>query len=111
MRPTLLLFSAPNKTTPIGYATSLLRKSDNDAFYPSFFYRPSVRPAYLAIRALNVELAGIDEAVSNPMVGRMRYQWWRDSVKGAFEVRSTSRSFLPMEAFLRYFIAKLPSHL
>ena len=77
MRPTSLLAapsSASTYQTSLAYATSLLRRSDSDAFYPSFFYPAHVRPAYLAIRALNVELAGIDDQVSNPMVGRMRYQ-------------------------------------
>ena len=70
----------------LSYATSLLRRSDVDALYPSYFYPPSARPAYLAIRALNVELASIDDQVSNGVVGRMRFQWWRDALKGAFDV-------------------------
>lgn len=90
MRPTQLLRSTPKAVvTPLQYATSAVRLSDSDSFYPSFFYTSSSRPAYLAIKALNIELASIDDNVSNPVVGRMRYQWWRDAIKGAFEVSSS----------------------
>lgn len=83
-----------NVQKAVAYATSLLRKSDADAFWPSFWVPASARPAYLAIRALNVELASVDEQVSNPVVGRLRYQWWREAVKSAFDV--SSRVLAPM---------------
>ncbi|RFU34365.1 hypothetical protein B7463_g2033, partial [Scytalidium lignicola] len=38
------------------------------------------RDAYLSIRALNIELARIPDLVSNPTVGALRMQFWRDSV-------------------------------
>ena len=96
MRPTTLLAAAstlstastPTQAKSLSYATSLLRSSDSDSFYPSFFYPSHVRPAYLAIKALNVELARLDDEVSNSMVGKIRYQWWRDTVRGALEVSS-----------------------
>jgi NADH dehydrogenase [ubiquinone] 1 alpha subcomplex assembly factor 6 len=99
MRPTSLLSSSSTAPLPgslqksLAYATQLVRSSDADAIYPSYFYPSHVRPAYLALRAFNVELATIDDQVSNPMVGRMRYQWWRDAVKGAFEVSRVVRVF------------------
>ncbi|KAM0745849.1 hypothetical protein T439DRAFT_330304 [Meredithblackwellia eburnea MCA 4105] len=69
----------------LSYAQTLLRRSDNDALWPLYFFPHHVRPAYLAIRALNVELSTINEQVSNAMVGRMRFQWWRDAIKAAYE--------------------------
>lgn len=100
MRPTSLLRSAasaaPTPAKQLEYATGLVRKFDSDAIYPSHFYPASVRPAYLALRAFNIELATIDDNVSNPMVGRMRYQWWRDAVKGIFEVRALARHRLQL---------------
>ncbi|ORY85986.1 Squalene/phytoene synthase [Leucosporidium creatinivorum] len=93
MRPSSLLRSAAaagdahSYAKSLSYATTLVRKFDSDAIYPSHFYPAASRPAYLALKAFNVELATIDDNVSNPMVGRMRYQWWRDAVKGVFESR------------------------
>lgn len=88
MRPTLLLRSAaaPNYAKSLEYATNLVRRGDSDAIWPSHFYPSSIKPAYLALRALNIELATIDDDVSNPMVGRIRYQWWKDALKGTLEV-------------------------
>lgn len=71
----------------LSYATSLLRRSDLESLYGVSFYPAHVRPAYLAIRALNLELASINDQVSSPVAGRLRFQWWRDAVKGAFDVR------------------------
>lgn len=73
------------------YATDLVRRADHESIYASYFYPSSVRPAYLALRALNVELAGLPDQVSNQLVGRMRFQWWKDAIKGLYEVRSFPR--------------------
>ncbi|KAK4704298.1 hypothetical protein P7C70_g1911, partial [Phenoliferia sp. Uapishka_3] len=77
--------SAASYSKSLSYATSLLRRSDVDSLYPSYFYPTAARPAYLAIRALNVELASINDQVTSAAVGRMRFQWWRDAVKSAFD--------------------------
>ncbi|BGP19911.1 hypothetical protein JCM10213_008614 [Rhodosporidiobolus nylandii] len=77
--------SAPTYAKSLAYATDLVRRADHEAIYASYFYPGAVRPAYLALRALNVELARLPDEVSNQLVGRMRYQWWKDGIKGAFE--------------------------
>ncbi|KAI5479243.1 protein of squalene/phytoene synthase family [Pseudohyphozyma bogoriensis] len=74
---------AQHKT--LEYARSLVHQSEYEQYLTSYFYPAHARPALFAIRALNVELARIDDDVSNPMVGRIRYQWWRDAIKSAFE--------------------------
>ena len=48
-----------------------------------------------------VELATVQEAVSTPMIGRMRMQFWRDAVKGISDVRPLSLS-LGFRPFLIY---------
>ncbi|POY71563.1 hypothetical protein BMF94_5426 [Rhodotorula taiwanensis] len=68
----------------LAYATDLVRRTDHEAIYASHFYPANVRPAYLALRALNVELAGLPDQVSNQLVGRMRFQWWKDAIKGLY---------------------------
>lgn len=43
-------------------------------------------PAYLAIRAFNIELARIPDVVSMPQIGAMRMQFWRDTIDRTFSL-------------------------
>ncbi len=45
--------------------------------------QPADRPLLLALVLLNAELARIPELVSEPLAGRIRYQWWLDSIAAA----------------------------
>ncbi|KAK8076671.1 hypothetical protein PG994_003943 [Apiospora phragmitis] len=54
-----------------------------------FIFNPQFRPkfrqdAYDALRAFNLELVRLPELVSNPTIGQMRMQFWRDAVKNTF---------------------------
>ncbi|CAI0654111.1 unnamed protein product, partial [Colletotrichum noveboracense] len=40
--------------------------------------------AYLALRALNLELVRLPEVVSNPVIGQLRMQFWRESIDKTF---------------------------
>lgn len=40
------------------------------------------RPGLLAVLAFDAELAGVCERVSEPMLGRIRLQWWLDALPG-----------------------------
>ena len=93
MRSTSLLRQAAAQATApdayaksLAYATDLVRRTDHEAIYASHFYPGDVRPAYLALRALNAELAGLPDQVSHQLVGRMRFQWWKDAIKGLYDV-------------------------
>lgn len=44
---------------------------------------PADRPLLLALVLLNAELARIPDLVSEPLAGRIRYQWWLDSLAAA----------------------------
>ena len=44
-------------------------------------------PAYMAIRAFNIELARIPDVVSNPAIGSMRMQAWRQFIDATFDRR------------------------
>lgn len=41
------------------------------------------------IAVVQLELAMVQENVSNLVMGRMRYQFWRDAVAGIAEVRQS----------------------
>ncbi|GAA6060882.1 hypothetical protein JCM10212_000165 [Sporobolomyces blumeae] len=69
----------------LAYAEQQVRRFDHEAIYASYFYPVEVRPAYMALKAFNVELAGLPDQVSNQMVGRIRFQWWKDAIKGVYD--------------------------
>merc|ERR1711977_286294 len=66
------------------YCATLLQKFDSPSYTLQTFVPPSARDAYLSIRALNIELARIPELVSNPTVGALRMQFWRDNLTRTF---------------------------
>lgn len=60
------------------------RKFDSPSHTLLAFIPPSAQPAYLALRAFNIETSRIADTVSTPTVGAMRLQFWRDNVNRAF---------------------------
>ncbi|KAL8371172.1 hypothetical protein RB595_001153 [Gaeumannomyces hyphopodioides] len=66
------------------YCQSQLRAGDYEAYLIRRFVPGPSRDAYDALRALNLELARLPETVSTPLLGRMRTQFWRDSVNSTF---------------------------
>ncbi|MBW7837935.1 MAG: squalene/phytoene synthase family protein [Sphingomonadales bacterium] len=63
---------------------ALVRDFDRDRYLSALFAPAEKREGLLALYALNVELARIAEAVSEPMLGEIRLQWWREAVAGVF---------------------------
>ncbi|KZT73761.1 hypothetical protein DAEQUDRAFT_742871 [Daedalea quercina L-15889] len=64
------------------YCSDLVRKRDYDSFLISHFWPRGLREHFIALRAFYVELASVQEAVSNITIGKMRMQFWRDALKG-----------------------------
>ncbi|ORY68548.1 Squalene/phytoene synthase [Pseudomassariella vexata] len=62
------------------YCVEQLRKSDYDSYLIRNFVPRFRQDAYDALRAFNLELVRLPELVSNPTVGQMRMQFWRDAV-------------------------------
>ncbi|KAI9026173.1 isoprenoid synthase domain-containing protein [Hyaloraphidium curvatum] len=70
------------------YAADLVRRADYDHYLISLFQpSPSARNTYVTLRAFNVELAQVRDIVSNPLIGRMRMQFWRDTIEECFQGR------------------------
>ncbi|KAI9698691.1 MAG: hypothetical protein M1836_003801 [Candelina mexicana] len=57
-----------------------VRTFDSPSYTLQTFIPPSARDAYLAIRAFNVDIARVADSVSNPTVGALRMQFWRDAI-------------------------------
>ncbi|KAK3374817.1 Squalene/phytoene synthase [Podospora didyma] len=66
------------------YCLNQLKHGDYEAYLLRQFVPPRARDAYDALRTLNLELARLPEAVSNPTIGRFRMQFWRDTVNSTF---------------------------
>ncbi|KAF8321494.1 isoprenoid synthase domain-containing protein [Cantharellus anzutake] len=78
----------PSVVKTADYCKNLVQRLDRDAFLTSYFYPPSIRPSFFAIRAFNIETATVKDQVSNSALGRIRMQWWRDTVKSLYRESS-----------------------
>ncbi|KAI5122808.1 hypothetical protein M0805_000150 [Coniferiporia weirii] len=72
---------------PDAYCRDFVRKHDRDSYLTSQFFPRSLQPACFALKAFYVELAMIQDSVSNPMVGQLRMQFWKDTVRAISEGR------------------------
>lgn len=64
------------------YCASATKKHDYDRFLITLFAKSDVREDLYSLYAFNHEVAKIREAVSEPMLGEIRLQWWRESIEG-----------------------------
>lgn len=76
---------SPEVRSAQAYCLDLLRKYDSPSYTLQNFIQPHIMPAYLAIRAFNIELARIPDIVSNPTVGTMRMQFWKNTIDSTFD--------------------------
>jgi phytoene synthase len=67
----------------------IARSGDPDRALSALFAPREVRADLLALYALNVELARIAEQVSEPSLGAIRLQWWRDAIARASQGEAT----------------------
>ena len=67
----------------IAYSEALLRDLDRDRWLACLFAPAEHRPGLFALYAFNCEIARIRDAVSGPLPGEVRLQWWRDLMDDA----------------------------
>lgn len=68
--------------SPDQYCNTELRRTDPDRWLTALFAPDSRRPGLYALYAFNAEIARVREAVSQPMIGEIRLQWWREAWEG-----------------------------
>ena len=61
-----------------------VRRLDNDRFLCALFAPEAEREDLFALYAFNQEVARIREAVSEPLIGQMRLQWWHDAMDAIY---------------------------
>jgi phytoene synthase len=64
-----------------------VREHDPDRFLTCLFAPTDRREALFALYAFNIELARIREIVTEPMMGQIRLQWWREALADLYEGR------------------------
>jgi phytoene synthase len=69
-------------TDPVGECAALVRRHDRDRYFAALLAPRDGRAALLALHAFNQEIARVREAVSEPLLGRIRLQWWREALDG-----------------------------
>lgn len=71
-------------TAETSYCAQILRRQDPERYLTALFAPADRREALFALYAFNLELARARESVREPIMGRMRLQWWRDTVSGIY---------------------------
>jgi len=61
-----------------------VRAGDPERFRTALFAPPGAREGLFALYALNLEIAKIAPMVTEPMIGEIRLQWWRDGLDGIY---------------------------
>ncbi len=71
-------------TDDLSYCSDQLRRLDHDRYLITLLAPERTRPFVLALYAFNLEIARTAENVSEPMLGQIRLQWWREAVEGIY---------------------------
>jgi phytoene synthase len=64
---------------------ALVRRHDRDRYQTALFAPAARREALFALYAFNYEIARVRESVTQPMLGQIRLQWWRENIAAACE--------------------------
>ncbi len=65
-------------------AAALVRRHDRDRYQTALFAPAARREALFALYAFNYEIARVREAVSQPVLGRIRLEWWRETIAAVY---------------------------
>ena len=68
----------------VSYCADLVRRLDRDRYLCSLFAPEEARDDLFALYAFNLEVARIPETVSEPILGAVRLQWWRETLNAIY---------------------------
>jgi phytoene synthase len=72
-------------TSPNSYCAAQVRRLDRDRYLTALFAPAHDRAHLLALYAFNLEVARAHEMVREPMMGRIRLQWWRERLAEIYD--------------------------
>jgi 15-cis-phytoene synthase len=70
------------------YCQGLVRRQDEDRWLAAGYAQGDAKRRLLALHAFHIELKNIPAAVSEPPLGEIRLQWWREALQ---EIRAGKR--------------------
>ncbi|MFT0862056.1 phytoene/squalene synthase family protein [Ancylobacter sp. G4_0304] len=68
--------------TDTDHCAALVRGLDRDRYVSDLYAPADRRPALFALHAFNVEVSRVREAITNPLAGEVRLQWWSEALIG-----------------------------
>jgi phytoene synthase len=71
----------------LGQNGDQVRRLDHDRYLTCLFAPAPLRPALFGVYAFNIEVAKTREVVSQPLLGQIRLQWWRDAIGEIYDGR------------------------
>jgi phytoene synthase len=94
--------------TDYAYCEGLLRRDDRDRWLASLFVPRELRPHIHALYAFSLEIARVHEIVSEPLLGEIRFQWWRDALEGAADAKANPVAAALLDTIVRFDLPKAP---
>jgi phytoene synthase len=73
------------KNAALSYCAREVREHDHDRYLTALLVPADRREAVFSLYAFNAEVARTREAVSEPMLGQIRLQWWREALDGIYQ--------------------------
>ncbi|HYD98729.1 MAG TPA: phytoene/squalene synthase family protein [Alphaproteobacteria bacterium] len=85
------------------YCADQVRRFDHDRYLTALFAPAARRDSLFALYAFNLEIAKTREVVSEPTLGLIRLQWWRDSIAALYDGKPPPRHEVlqPLAAAIR----------
>jgi phytoene synthase len=65
------------------YLAALVRAEDRPRYYATLFAPAELRPALFALYGFAAEIARIPHQISDPTLGEIRLEWWKESLQSA----------------------------
>ena len=75
-------FAKAQRLSPVA---AMVQRHDRDRYQTVLFAPAARREALFALYAFNYEIARVRETVTQPMLGQIRLQWWRENIAAVFE--------------------------
>lgn len=77
------------------YIRNRVRAGDQDRYWAALLAPAPLRADLLALYAFHLEIAQIPEQVSEPQLGEIRLEWWREALHAALSGGSADHPVLP----------------
>jgi NADH dehydrogenase [ubiquinone] 1 alpha subcomplex assembly factor 6 len=76
--------TVPTPVSDLPEGADDVRRHDRDRFLATLWAPAGARDLLMALLAFNLDIARLRETVSQPMLGRIRLQWWREALDEAY---------------------------